>query len=371
MSVLGFALSAIDAVRQVKELRRWPMDVGGARVRQLRTDQLAEVTIADGLVQSGYEILRDHERPLLTSRAVNSLLAKGADGALRVQRRLFDSSHVHATAREKLISLKRESGAAVFDGAKVRLCDDLRVQTSDTLEPVRLERTTYFRTLVTNDSVNYEVFLDGRHSPVYSGRDTCFPGGVVASLSESDASNQIGASTLAISADNRLVIMRSGARSAVEVGRLASSGSGSADWKDVEAQHTIAAFARRVALRELTEELGINPADVLAFGVIGYGRFIDRGGKPEFFCVARLSLPYSKLKIRRPERMYMERSESPPLDDSESVGRALQLAVRKLLQDSEELSASLYWNLRLVEDCDTADLDEILGAQMPLGPSVM
>jgi hypothetical protein len=360
VTLTGCVAGAAATFKHVEDLRRWPKDVGGASIQIVTQGEISELSVHPSLVADEYVLISAGMRPFLTSRCINQRILKGENPVLKVMHSEFDVSHVHATARDKLILIKRESGAKIFNGAKVRLVSDLHLSDGK-LDDVRVERTNYFDTLVTNDAVNMQVVLAGRHAPIYSGRETCFPGSLIPPLSESDASNQLGASTLAVTNNGRLVLMRSGANSAIEAGRLASSGSGSSDWSDTSEVQRLIPFVRRFALRELTEELDIGMEEIRSFGVIGYGRLLDRGGKPEFFCVAKLSSDYDELRISPPERKYMELAESPLLEPSSTLGESIQLTAERILAErEEELSSSLYWNLRLVAACDKADLNRML-----------
>jgi hypothetical protein len=355
-----FIVSSVSTLKQISSLRRWSINTDGARIELLNPSDLLTLSVSPSLVNSGYELLSEHDRPFLTNQSINRALVEGFDTELEIMRSSFDMKNVHDSVREKLINAKRDLGALVFDGAKVRMCDDLQL-TNNSLSKLVLERTSYFSTVMTNDAVNSEVILSGRHTPVYSGREACFPRGQIPPLSKSDASNQIGASTLAITSDGFLVVMKNGPSSAIASGKMTCSGSGSSDWKDLKSVFGLTSFVRHTALRELTEELGIQVSSIDAFGVIGYGRFIDRGGKPEFFCVARLSVDRSGVTVSKPEKKFMQVSEFYELEKTIPAGPAMQNAAKYFLENHEsELSNSLFWNLKLLSMADPLALSQIL-----------
>ena len=357
-----FIASALATLNQISSLRRWSINTDGAKIELLDPDDLLTISVSPSLLNIGYEFLNEHGRPFLTNYAINEAFVNGADAELEIKRSNFDMNNVHNSVREKLVNAKREAGALIFDGAKVRMCEDLQ-QINNSLQKVVLERTSYFATVMTNDAINSEIFLSGRHTPIYSGRETCFPRGQMPPFSKSDASNQIGASTLAITNDGFLVLMLNGPSSAIASGKMTSSGSGSSDWKDLNSKFGLTAFIRHTALRELTEELGIQLSSIDAFGVIGYGRFIDRGGKPEFFCVARLSANRSEIRVSKPEKKFMQSSEFYELEKTIPIGPSLQQAAKYFLDNHEpELSNSLFWNLKVLAMADSSKLTEILEA---------
>lgn len=355
-----FIASSLSTLNQISSLRRWSISTDGAKIELLNPVDLLSFSVSPSLVNIGYEFLCEHGRPFLTNHAINQAFVNGADAELDVKRSNFDMNNVHDAVREKLINAKRESGALIFDGAKVRMCEDLQ-QINNSFQKLVLERTSYFSTVMTNDAINSEIVLSGRHTPIYSGRETCFPHGQIPPLSKSDASNQIGASTLAITNDGFLVLMVNGKSSAIASGKMTSSGSGSSDWKDLNSEFGLTAFIRKTALRELSEELGIELLSIATSGVIGYGRFIDRGGKPEFFGVARLSVGRSEIRVSKPEKKFMQFSEFYELEKKIPVGLSLQKAAKYFLENHEpELSNSLFWNLKVLTMADSTKLTEML-----------
>ena len=357
-----FVASTFSTLKQISTLRSITIDTQNAVITSLDPADLLSLSVSPNLLKIGYELLCEHGRPFLTNRVLNQALVDGLDAELEINRIGFDMNSIHESVREKLINAKRTSGALIFDGAKVRMCNDLQLN-GDSLKKVSLERTSYFCTLLTNDSVNSEVILSRRHTPIFSGRETCFPHALIPPLSESDASNQIGASTLAITSDGFLVIMTNGPRSAIANGKMTSSGSGSSDWKDLDADLGLRLFIERTATRELTEELGIQHSDIKSFGIIGYGRFIDRGGKPEFFCLTRLSVDRGQISVSKPEKKFMQISELYELDKAISPGLALQKAAKYLMDNYElNLSNSLFWNLKLISMAEQSVIDAVLGS---------
>jgi hypothetical protein len=161
------------------------------------------------------------------------------------------------------------------------------------------------------------------------------------------------------------VILGQGSGSTISPGKLASSGSGSADWSDLRGCRTLNDLVKGVALRELKEECGLESADVERFRTVGFGRLLGRGGKPEFFCIAKLSCDFSMLQITRPERHLTDFHTSHEIASaSRPLGEAIaQFIDTFLVEHSRQISTSLWWNLWLLRKVPTDNLEQFFGAK--------
>ena len=78
--------------------------------------------------------------------------------------------------------------------------------------------------------------------------------------------------------------------------RLAPSGSGSVEYSDYKKlvagtdAPTLQELVIRAAERELREECALPAGTVIHTQVIGYTRLLERGGKPDFFCVSQIDI---------------------------------------------------------------------------------
>lgn len=134
------------------------------------------------------------------------------------------------------------------------------------------------------------------------------------SFSRADISNQLGASTLAFSSDGHLMIVYQSKHNLQSESFLAPSGSGSSDWSDVadSGATDLLSLALFGAQRELAEECALNDDGTGRMPlrskliVTGFARMLHRGGKPEFYCLAKIDATYDELCAREPER-YVER----------------------------------------------------------------
>ncbi|WP_040978355.1 hypothetical protein [Oceanobacillus jeddahense] len=118
-------------------------------------------------------------------------------------------------------------------------------------------------------------------------------------MDKCEMSNHIGISTLAVTKDNYLVIRKQGINTQQNINKYVPTGSGSADWSDIQnySLHDTLKFAMD---RELWEENGGKCLKIPMnkFGdtkVLGYFRWLRRGGKPEFVGITKLHVSLSQL----------------------------------------------------------------------------
>ena len=68
------------------------------------------------------------------------------------------------------------------------------------------------------------------------------------------------------------------------------SASGSVDYKDSKSSKNLGEIIINAMNRELCEECNIQKNNILNTRIIGFGRLLDRGGKPEFFGITHLNM---------------------------------------------------------------------------------
>lgn len=184
-----------------------------------------------------------------------------------------------------------------FNGPNVRLRTDVDGDLLDRGSPVVVQRSDYLSLLCSNELTRWDI--EAPEGAFRFREDHLFDvAGDFRRLGSSELNNDIGVSTLAVTTDDHLVVTLQGTRSGVSAGRLAPSGSGGLEPRDHPESSVLQDFVCRGAERELREETGIPAAAVGRSAVIGYGRWLDRGGKPEFFCVTALTVSSEEL-VRR------------------------------------------------------------------------
>jgi 8-oxo-dGTP pyrophosphatase MutT (NUDIX family) len=224
-----------------------------------------------------------------------------------------------AAIKPEVLALDRSvPGAPSFNGLNAGLSDDLDPAGGDArLQPVRYFDTmasTYLAgdqwrtgTLagVSADITHHLFTADGRLVP----------------LSKNDLSNQIGVSTVALTSDGWMLLLHQGLGSRSSPGLVAPSGSGSLEPKDIIGKARLPGAVSTGMERELREELGLlTPAMrkiPLETTVLGFGRWLEKGGKPEFYGVTRIHAAMAELDVRidESEREYVGKHEPiPPAD---------------------------------------------------------
>jgi hypothetical protein len=350
-SIASLIVGVMGITTDYFKWRRGIEDLNVHRLPPLRQREMNRLVVPPRLAESNYQIFARKDSPLdslLTSEDVNQALFCGANAELVVSSTGFKNKHSSVVSHVLLREFTQKK-AVLFNAAKVRMLTDPTILSPGVLRPVHVGMTHYYETLVTNDAVSLELVSHTSRNTVFNGRDFCFPKHAIPPCGQSACSNQVGASTLAVTSDGYLVIAEQGRRSAIGKGLLAASGSGSADWKDVGAFTTLQEFVMNFAMRELIEECGLSASDVEWMRIIGYGRLLDRGGLPQFFCLARLNCAFDKVNITRSERALTGYHDQIDLyGDRHSTYSAIQGAVQILLKEKHKVFSSLWWALELL-----------------------
>jgi len=171
-------------------------------------------------------------------------------------------------------------------------------------------------------------------------------------IAESAMSDHIGISTLGFTRDRYIVIWAQSPKVLHSPGLLAPTGSGSCDWKDLVSYDDFLHTIRIAMERELREESSLkmlspqHPVINSTF-VLGFFRWVKRGGNPEFVGITRLDVDSSELKpnlseTRRPREKRQAKFLVEKIDDLHSL--------RARIERSGELSVPLDMNLRCLEE---------------------
>lgn len=189
---------------------------------------------------------------------------------------------------------------------KIRICTGLTAERLRTGAPIVVQKTSYFHGIMTNERFGKIVSV-GEIVPGPLTRsqeidfDTLFfDGNRLKSIDESEASNHLGGSILAITSDDFLVYQRQGQGNEIEPSALAAAGSGSFDWRDYEQnpKQTLRELIVRSLERELAEELTVDVGpDKSTTAVLGFYRYFQRGGKIEFGAITKLRNSRHEIKV--------------------------------------------------------------------------
>lgn len=352
VGLLAIGVTTITWYRAVQDLR---LHYDPQSARLLR--------VSERLADSGYEILSRRSQPqdaLLTSPQINSALFNGSTSALLSDHRRFRPRHPAAIAHVLLREFTQRKSVILFNGTKVRLVEEPLLTPGGSLTSIKVQPTRYFHTMITNNAVGVRLTSYRTRHDVFDGTKSCFPRRQVPICDQSPCSNQIGASTIAITSDDYLVLVEQGRRSNLSGNLLAPSGSGSADWKDIENISDLRQFVKHIAMRELVEECGLTDFDISWLRIVGFGRLLRLGGLPQFFCLARLNCRFEQIKVRRSERSLIDYHIKVDAYYGKQEGfEAVLEVIRRLCKEDRRISSSLWWNLELLKRLPT---DALQGA---------
>ena len=177
--------------------------------------------------------------------------------------------------------------------------------------------------------------------------------------------NGVGTSLLAITTDQRLVLVSQSELNESSGGLLAPSASGSLEPQDMRGANSIdvALLAAKGALRELAEETAVMESDVGETAFLGFGRWIEKAAKPEMWTVARLVIDSHEVMRRRIlgyEKPFTTRVQAIRMRDTASWNVEDSAVVIEGI-DRLMLSVPLIVGLRLMIE-ETARNESIAGA---------
>jgi hypothetical protein len=267
----------------------------------------------------GYEhferILSPHGEAI-TDRTVNRWLSDLDDLLVEIEPIEYRPPKEVEWAHDLAAAAARRRGARDFNDVKVRLRTDLVPNDLPTL--IGVQRTRFFYAQITNDLVSTEFVSREPGRKGIAAPAVALPDGRLPALRVSQCSNHVGVDTLAITRRGEIIVGTQTHANNQSPGLLAPSGSGSADWEDLawarRQGYGFLGFVRRAMERELTEECGVPSDRVRGTILLGFARFLHRGGKPQFFGFTHLDVTVDDLRRTRHERRFVEAHHVETLD---------------------------------------------------------
>ncbi len=277
-----------------------------------------------GLESTGWRLDELERGEGCTNVAYNrELLTAAPVIELKIQPGLWTAYQDRNLQRVFAIKKAMQKSGDLFNDRKIRLASDF---TDNRRPEVAIQETDYLSSLTTDQlawtQIRSRRLKDDGRTPervLWDGVDefietdersqTAF----LKPFSRAEISNQLGASTLAFSSDGHLMIVYQSKHNLQSESFLAPSGSGSSDWSDVTASGAkdLLSLVLFGAQRELAEECALNDDGTgrkqfrSKLIVTGFARMLHRGGKPEFYCLAKIDATYNELSERVRER-YVE-----------------------------------------------------------------
>ena len=283
---------------------------------------------------SGYEIFKGKHGFGFWSRVITKRLFENPSGgercvAIELRGGFFAGRHElrrSIGAKEAVNALRAKK---VFrNELKIRLCSDILTDGDDAIV---LQQSDYLASRSSNDisfrtieirSEGLDDAAEARTDVVYDGLSFFLTANPVRPVfrgyADSECSNQIGVSTIALTADGWLLLVDQLKGGIESPDLIAPSGSGSLDWSDLDAAGSggdFWAWITQASSRELREELGIAPQQLplirrlgrrrdiawmkqvaIRSAPIGFGGYLHRGGKPEFFFLAKLGCTLDEIR---------------------------------------------------------------------------
>jgi hypothetical protein len=169
---------------------------------------------------------------------------------------------------------------------------------------ILIYKASYFHSFLTNGIGTLALETGDSRSSQIKSSTPFYETNILKPVSESLMGNHIGVSTIVHTSDNKLVFWRQKDAAQESPKLMAPTGSGSCDWSDwlnLSGEHTLKNLVSRAMEREFMEE-SLSKTELENEGlemktkVLGYFRWIRRGGKPEFVGISKINIPHDKLK---------------------------------------------------------------------------
>ncbi|MGQ5264422.1 hypothetical protein ACTWLT_27105 [Micromonospora sp. ZYX-F-536] len=191
------------------------------------------------------------------------------------------------------------SSKHIYNGKLVRQDEDLTLDIVVNGGSLSLSLTDYFSTVCSNYLTGRRVIDRRTGATLVEGTDLFIRDGDLLPLDENNQANVIGVSTLALTTDGKLVLTTQGSQTPSSAGLSAPGGSGSVDLNDIRGPgskgQSLVHFIACAMQRELVEEASVSYREIEWTEVLGYFRWLNMGGKPEYVGVTKLTLSSDEL----------------------------------------------------------------------------
>ena len=272
-----------------------------------------QISISDKERTLGFETISVRDNAVIMSDLINAFCRAEIEPGCRIEdeKRRRVQEQIKSNFQTLFLFLKYRFQAAktkgtIFNNQK-KLCLAADIEPEN---PVAFCKGMYYTTHVTNVSY-FSCLCDTEgmeiRSPYFTANGYAIP-----SVSASLMGNQIGLSTLAVTSDGYIVFLWQQIISNASPGLLVPSGSGSADWRDFNANGffpTIITAANRELYEEVGYPRGFNKHSIAKTRILGFFRWLNMAGKPEFLCLSRLNITLSQIKPHRKEQLPKVMSE--------------------------------------------------------------
>lgn len=170
-------------------------------------------------------------------------------------------------------------------------------------------------------------------------------------IDKSEMNNHIGVSTLAVTKDNYIVLRKQNKKSQQNKNKFVPTGSGSCDWSDIK-EKSFTNTIEYAMKRELWEENGgkkISPniEEVGQTKILGFYRWLERGGKPEFVGITKLNCNFDAMEVNTDEFVNIANKADMDTYTLECIESLPEII--KTIKGYENISIPLYMCLDALE----------------------
>lgn len=284
----------------------------------------------------GFEIIRLPSQSLISaSTALNQRLLQGLTLDFS-EIEHFEAKiirfwqHEHKNQTEYLL-YKAKQPSHLFNERKIAIVNSF----SASSQSLNIGKTSYFSSMITNDFSGLQLQCHAGNRTLTSDKLLPISNNTLLELPTSRMSNDIGITLLA-RAEGHAVLWIQNSKAMMSRDKLVATGSGSLDWDDIKRYENdygnpasnFVDIVKYGMARELVEESelkGILSIKEIADSILmlGYFRWIERGGRPEF--VGICDLPCSVAQLTPNPNEVCSTSNGSPIQ-SERIKTSQELA---------------------------------------------
>ena len=240
---------------------------------------------------------------VIYSSKVNQYLLKGTEIIISEigKRNNSYKDYIDQNKEILLIFLKtkwHQDYRATFNNEKKLCMKSELTETSDGKCIIKVCRGNYYNSFVTNEIYCSRLSHNDKSNFLYPPLNPFLKEIHPLSI-DSSFSDHIGVSTLVLTEDGFVIILKHNKRAAVHPNTFQATCSGSADygdWLKLKKTNNISLqdFVKEVVARELFEETKIQRSNIKDVEIIGFFRDLIRGGKPDFCTITHLAISADK-----------------------------------------------------------------------------
>ena len=185
-----------------------------------------------------------------------------------------------------------------------------------------VSKVSYYSGQCTHEIVYKKFYSLRKIGKIFDGKKLLVDDeNVLYPLEYSRCANFLGASTLLITQDNKILIARQGTYSKANPNKYVPTGSGSVEWKkdytNVNTENLCDVIIHAMD-RELREEWNLPGRKRLKINtkLIGYARLIERGGKPDYFGLSYTPNSFAEIKCMLNGKGFISKKEKGLQNDN-------------------------------------------------------